>query len=537
MRTKLLQDYYQSKDYASLYKKRADIWNRCANEPGFIQKMSLEVWKNDPVEFIETFGWVIIPEFNNAVKPLFLFPYQERIIEKIHKAELSGEDHEILVDKPRGMGLTWILVWYQLWRWLFTENWGGFNLSRSESEVDNGTTDPGSSLFGKYRWGIDHLPQWMIPEGFVPKGKKGTTTDMMLRISNPQIGSSLIGSSTNQGAGRSRRYSMTFVDECFAIEHFQSVYRSLQSVSRVKVFVSTVKAGRIYQDFKSMTEAAGNYISLTWKDHPFKDQIWYEEQIKKAEFDPEVMKEIEVDYSVNIKSQYYPEIRNAKIVHDVQYDRTKPLYVGMDFGSQDSTVLVFCQFNGIEMIILECIRNTRRNLDWYVPFLNPTVVEKPDHYTPYFRTRLKTIQSWSKPVAYFGEAAHFQKVMPLNRSIADELVKSGIRLICNNYAVKYEPRRHATSEMLSRTVFNFSSDGVTDLYDAIANSRYADANRGTSKESHMKPVHDDVISDYRSAFENLCVNVARIFRNQRKDVTVDNDTKQFANNMIRFLKI
>ena len=536
MRTLLLQNYYKSKDYFTLNKQRADIWNLCKTDPLFITKKCLE-WKEDPVGFIEAFGWVIIPEFNNAIKPFFLFPYQRTIIKKIYKAEVSGEDHEILIDKPRGMGLTWTLTWYQLWRWLFTENWGGFNLSRSESEVDDGTIDPGSSLFGKYRWSIDHLPSWLIPEGFVPKGKKGTTTDMMLRISNPAINSSLIGSSTNQSAGRSRRYSLTFVDECFSIEHFQSVYRSLQSVSRVKVFVSTVKAGRIYQDFKNMTEAAGNYISLTWKDHPFKDQIWYDEQIKKAEFDPEVMKEIEVDYSVNIKSQYYPEIRQAKIQRDVQYDRTKPLYVGMDYGSQDSTVLIFAQFNGFDLVILECIRNTRRNLDWYVPFLNPTIVENPDFYTPYYRSRLKTTQTWTKPVAYFGEAAHFQKVMPLNRSIADELIKNGIRLTFNNYAVRHEPRRHATSQMLARTVFNFSSDGVTDLYDAIANSRYADTNRGTSKESHMKPVHDDIISDYRSAFENLCCSVSRVFRNQRKDIVDNPESKQFANNMIKYLKI
>jgi hypothetical protein len=537
MRTKLLHDYYESKDYLTKLKQRADIVNKCKSDSNFVIKMSLEVWRNDPVAFIETFGWVIIPEFNNSIEPFFLFPYQKTIIEKIYKAEESGEDHEILVDKPRGMGLTWTLVWYQLWRWLFSENWGGFNLSRSEAEVDNGTNDPGSSIFGKYRWGIEHLPDWLIPEGFVPKGKKGTTTDMMLRISNPKLGSSLIGSSTNQSAGRSRRYSMTFVDECFAIEHFQSVYRSLQSVSRVKVFVSTVKAGRIYQDFKSMTEEQGNYISLSWKDHPFKDQIWYEEQVKKAEFDPEVMKEIEVDYSVNIKSQYYPEIRQARTAVDIQYDRTKPLYVGMDYGSQDSTVLIFAQLIGIDIVILEVIRNSRRNLDWYVPFLNPSIVENPDHYTPYYRTRLKTIQTWTKPVAYFGEAAHFQKVMPLNRSIADELIKNGIRLSYNNYAGKYEVRRHTVAQMLPHTVFNFSSDGAIDLYDAIANSRYADSNRGTSKESHMKPVHDDIIADYRSAFENLCVNVSRIFRNQRKDVTINPDNKQFANQMIRFLKI
>jgi hypothetical protein len=499
--------------------------------------MAIERWSVDPIEFIETFAWVVIPEFNNSVKPFFLFPYQKKIVTKIWEAELSGLEHEILIDKPRGMGLTWTLVWYQIWRWLFTPNWGGFNLSRSESEVDDGTFDPGSSIFGKYRWGIQHLPSWLLPEGFVPKGKKGTTTDMMLRITNPQLSSSLIGSTTNQNAGRSRRYAFTFIDECFAIEHFSSVYRALQSVSRVKVFVSTVKSGRVYQEFKNLCETAGNYISLTWKDHPFKDKQWYEEQLKKAEFDPEVMKEIEVDYAVNIKSQYYPEVRQAKTLYDVQYNRDKPLYVSLDFGTQDRTVLIFSQFDGMYLNILECVSNSRKNLDWYVPFLNPSIVENPDHYTPLYKGILKKIQTWNKPTAYFGEAAHFMKVMPLNRSIADELIKYGIRLICNNYAVKHEPRRHATSLMLPRTVFNFSSDGVTELYDSISNSRYADSMRGTSKESHMKPVHDDVIADFRSSFENLCVNIPRIFRNQRKDTMSVPETKQFANNMLRYLKI
>ena len=110
MRTKLLQDWYISKEYLAKNKARGDIWNKCGTDQFFITKMALEVWSKDPIAFIETFGWVIIPEFNNAIKPFFLFPYQRKIIEKIHQAELSGEDHEILVDKPRGMGLTWTLV-------------------------------------------------------------------------------------------------------------------------------------------------------------------------------------------------------------------------------------------------------------------------------------------------------------------------------------------------------------------------------------------------------------------------------------------
>lgn len=537
MRHKLLEEWYDSPTYRQKLQARMEVLKQCDEEPLNITRLALERWSVDPIEFIETFGWICLPEYNNSVKPFFLFPYQKKIITKIWEAELSGADHEILIDKPRGMGLTWLLVWYQIWRWLFTPNWGGFNLSRSEAEVDDGSFDPGSSIFGKYRWSIGHLPQYLIPEGFTPKGKKGTSTDMALRISNPQISSSLIGSTTNQNAGRSRRYAFTFIDECFAIEHFQSVYRALQSVSRVKIFVSTVKAGRIYQDFKAQCEENGDYISLKWSDHPFKDQEWYEEQLKKAEFDPEVMKEIEVDYAVNIKSQYYPEIRQSKTLYDIQYIREKPLYVSLDFGSQDRTVIIWWFYDDGNFFVLECISNARKNLDWYIPFLNPGIVENPAHYTPYYREVLKKIQTWGKPVAYFGEAAHFQKVMPLNRSIADELIKFGVRLMCNNYAVKHEPRRHATTLILPKTVFNFSSDGVTELYDAIAASRYAESMRGTSKESHMKPVHDDEIGDFRSAFENGAVNFPRILRNQRSDIPQATKKDNQVQSMIKYLKI
>ena len=538
MRFALLEQFYNSPEYRNRVMARMEVLKTCEEEPLNITRLALERWSVDPIEFIEQFGWVMIPEFNNQVKPFFLFPYQKKIITKLWEAELSGHDNEILIDKPCGMGLTWILVWYQVWRWLFTPNWSGFNLSRSESEVDDGSSDSGSSIFGKYRWAIAHLPAWLLPEGFVPKGKKGTPTDMMLRISNPQLSSSLVGSSTNQNADRSRRYGFIFVDECFSIEHFQSVYRSIQSVARTKVFVSTVKAGRVYQEFKNLCQEAGNYISLTWKDHPFKDQIWYEEQLKKAEFDPEVMKEVDVDYAVNIKSQYYPEIRQAKSLPDIPYNRDKPLYIGLDFGGQqDFTAMVWAQYDGGYLNVIESMSNTRKTLDWYIPFLNPGVIENPEHYTPFQRDLLKKIQTWSKPVAYFGEVAHFQKQMPTNRSIADELVRYGIKLMCNNYAVGHVPRRHATVQMLPHTIFNFGSDGVTELYDAIATSRYSDANRGVSKESHIKPVHDPKIADLRSCFENLAVNIPRIFRNQRKEMAGQTENKQFANTLIKYLKI
>lgn len=535
MRYELLKNYYEGPEYLAKLRARAQALDLMSSDPLMRARMILDVYSTDPIAFIETFGCVKIPEYEGATKPFFLFEYQKRILLRLQEAEISNLDYEFLIDKPRGMGLTWILLWYMYWRWLFKPQWSGFLLSRTEAEVDDGSTLPDGSLFGKLRWMISKTPSFMLPEGFTPKGKKGTTTDMALRLVNPAIGSSLIGSTTNANAGRSRRYSFILVDECFSIEHFQAVWRALQSVARMKVFISTVKSGKMTQDFRDMVEKAGNYISLKWKDHPFKDQIWYDEMLKKSEYDPEVMKEVEVNYAINPRSQYYPEIAKAEVLPEILYDRGKPLYVSLDIGRQDLTVLIWYQFDGMYHKVIECYANRNRPIEWYAPFLNPTLPYNPDKYTPPQIERLKRVRAWAKPVAYFGEEAHNHKVMPLNSSPAMEFIRFGIRLMWNNNAIKYEPRRLATSLLLPRTKFNGKSEYVMTLYDAITNSRYTNA--AVSKDSAKKPVHDEEIADYRSALENYMVNITRVFRNQRSDMQTAGGGGNAISSLIKSLKI
>lgn len=537
MRYKLLEQFYQGTEYREKLTSRVNTLKMCEADPLAIDRLILSSWAVDPIAFIEQFGWVKIPEYGDSLKPFFLFDYQEKIIQKVQDSELSHEDHELLVDKPRGMGLTWIMVWYMVWRFLFTPQWTGFVLSRTETEVDDGTDTPDNSIFGKVRWAISMLPDFIYPQGFTPKGKKGTSTDQILRLTNPQMSSAIIGSSTNSNAGRSRRYSFILIDECFSIEGFNAVYRALQSVARVKMFMSTVKQGRVYQDFKNMVELAGDYISLSWKDNPFKDQLWYEEQLKKAEFDPEVMKEIEVDYSVNIKSQYYPEIRDAKMIPDVQYNRKLPLFISFDSGQQDLTVIVWWQFDGAFFTAIECFASSRKPWDWYVPFMNPEKTYVAAMYLPKQIAVLNRVRTWSKPKAWFGEAAHF-KAESDNLSLAQRLYKGGgIRLLMNNYAVQYEPRRKATSLLLKRTIFNSSSDGVMDLYDGIANSRYASSIKATSRDTILKPVHDVGTADYRSAAENFYVNVGRVIRGQREDIHTELKGNNFIGDIVKYLRV
>jgi hypothetical protein len=389
----------------------------------------------------------------------------------------------------------------------------------------------GNSIFGKIRYMIDHLPPWILPPSYQPKITRGTPTDMGLKLINPDMGTAIIGSSTNSNAGRSRRYRTTFIDECFSIERFNEVYRSLQSVSRLKLFVSTVKPGRQFEQFMKMCKANDAYISLTWKQHPFKDQEWYEEQIKKAEFDPEVMKEIEADYSIDPRSQYYPEVKDAKVM-PLEYDRQRPLYVSIDIGRQDLTVILYWQYDGMFKLV-EAYFNKLRPIDWYVPFLNPEALWNPEDYNEYQRKFIERFKSWKKPVAYFGEQAHTLKVMPLNVSSQDVLNKYGIRLLYNPNAINHPPRRMATSVNLSRTIFNQASDSVMRTYDAIAQSRYAGSTH-TSTEV-LRPVHDNELADFRAAVENFFVCVPRLFRVQRDEIPQED--KSFASGIIKRLKM
>lgn len=535
MRYALLDNFYNSPEYMAKLRKRAENMKIMAEDPLMRAKMVMETYAVDPIAFIEDFGWVKIPEYGNAIKPFFLFDYQKKVIQKLHESEFSNLDHELLVDKPRGMGLTWIVLWYMYWRWLFTPNWTGFLLSRTEDEVDDGGNLPDSSLFGKLRWMIAHTPSFIIPDGFVPKSKKGTNTDSNLRLINPNLGTSLIGSTTNANAGRSRRYSFILIDECFAIERFNEVWRSLQSVARMKVFISTVKAGKVYQDFRKLASDMGDYISLKWSDHPFKDQVWYDEIIKKAEFDPEVMKEIVVDYALNPKSQYYPEVRQSIVSDEVIYDRKRPLYVSLDIGRSDLTVLIWWQYDGSKFSVVECYANRNKPIEWYAPFLNRELEYNPLNYNQYQIETLSRVRSWNKAVAFFGEEAHNHKVMPLNTSPVQEFYKYGVHVRWNVNAIKHEPRRHATATLLPKTIFNQKSDYVMQLYDAISNSRYA--NSVTSKEGAMKPVHDQDIADFRSAAENFYVNITRVLRHQRTEIQYQGEEKNRINQIIKMLKI
>lgn len=538
MRVQLIKEYYESEEYIAKLRFRVQNLKEMHENEFVRAERLLSIYSVDPIRFIEDFCFIKFTEFDARPKPFFLFEYQKKIVLELLQMENSDDYIDCLIDKPRGMGLTWLVSAFFVWRFLFKPHYSAFILSRTEDEVDDGTPNPDSSIFGKLRWQLSMFPQWMLPDGFRPKQGKGTTTDSSLRMLNPAIGSSIIGSSTNANAGRSRRYSTTFVDECFYIEHFQEVNRSLTSVSRMKIFVSTTVESKAAKDFKDMCEKQGTYLPLTWKDHPFKDQQWYDELKAKAEQldDPDLMREAQIDYSVSPKSQYYPQVVDAECVPLV-YEKNRPLFISLDIGGrQDKTVFGYWQFDGLHFDLIEAYENNNKPIEWYAPFLTPNTMIDPQYeYNEYQKLLIGKLRTWNKAVAHFGELDHTVKRMPTNKSSADYLKPYGVNIIYNQYAIQHLPRHAAVSSLLPKMRFNSDSPAVMRVYDALANSKYVGTNKNTAE--NLKPVHGtDGTADRRAMLENFAVNVGRLLKHQRADVN-DPHVRSFAGAIIKKLRV
>lgn len=518
MRLELVRKYLNSEEYKKKLIIREERWNKIEENPISFYKDILEIYSVNPIEFIETFGFIKITKLDTKDYPLFLFDYQKKILLKVWESEVDENEHEIFIDKPREMGLTWLFVWYFIWRWLFKEGWSGFVISRKEDEVDDGTANPEGSIFGKIRWGLNRLPDILLPTGFISRsaGKRGSLTDLKLKIINPVMESVIHGSSSASHTGRSRRYSFVFVDEFFAIENAFSIYRALQSVSKVKAFITTLaEFDPRFEQFKELAKQKGEYISLTWKDNPFKDEIWYQEQLQKLQFDPDIIREIEPVYTVNPELRYYPEADNVE-EKELEYNSELPLYASIDIGSNDLTVIVWYQYTGEKINVLEAFWDRRRDLEYYVPLLSKKLVPDYSKYDDKRLKILKKVREWREPLYVFGEMAHVQQRMPYNVSDAQILRKYGIRFTYNAYEGGalggHRLRRRSVSLILPFSVFNKNSEGVMLVLKSLKMARFVEpTHRSAGKNAYGSPVHDR-LADFRAAFENFAMNFVKVIR-------------------------
>lgn len=241
--------------------------------------------------------------------PLILFPRQEDFVYYI-LALIDGEE-DGLVEKCRDMGATWVAVAVSVWLWLFkagaTVGWG----SRKQELVDRlGVPD---SIFEKIRMVIRGLPPEFLPLGFSDREHM-----TFMKVLNPESGSAIVGE-VGDNIGRGGRSLVYFKDESAHYARPELIEAALSDNTRCQIDISSVNGlGNV---FHRKREAGVEYVDgepepgrvnvfvMDWRDHPEKNQAWYDRRKRKA-YESGLMaifaQEVDRDYSASREGVLIP---------------------------------------------------------------------------------------------------------------------------------------------------------------------------------------------------------------------------------------
>lgn len=161
--------------------------------------------------WINAFVWSFDPRPSGkrgTTTPFITFACQDEVVLELVRAikppesddfdELAARD--VLIEKSRDMGATWVCLLVILWFVLFDPDQMDFFVMSYKKELVDGDA---KSLFGKLDFCLQHLPSWMVPE----------YERTSMRLASRRNGSTVQGESTTGRAGVSGRFAGMFMDE------------------------------------------------------------------------------------------------------------------------------------------------------------------------------------------------------------------------------------------------------------------------------------------------------------------------------------
>jgi len=304
-------------NYTELFMERQARFLQIKQDP-MLQLGSLAYYKDNPIDFIN--DWCITYDPRNAflglptLMPFYLFPKQKDLVQFLH--ECIKDQESGLIEKCRDMGATWVAVGVSVWLWALHDGsavgWG----SRKEQLVDK-IGDP-DSIFEKIRMVIQNLPFWFLPVKF-----DFYKHSSFMKISNPENRATITGEA-GDNIGRGGRKLIYFKDESAHYERPEKIEAALGDTTNVQIDISSVHgSGNVFHRRKLSGEVweptqigrpkrgTTRVFIMDWRDHPAKNQAWYDARRAKAEREGLLhvfSQEVDRDYSAAIEGILIPAV-------------------------------------------------------------------------------------------------------------------------------------------------------------------------------------------------------------------------------------
>lgn len=238
---------------------RAEILLACRRSPEFF--INGFCWTKRQRSQDES-GMTVLSEEAEIDMPFVLWACQAEALQAFAEylpfaAGDRGRGGNLVIDKGREMGATWLVIAYMLHQWLFIKGRNFILLSRKEELVDMRYNV--DSLFGKLDYLLSFLPAWMRPD--INRAEN--------RLANLINNNLFQGESTSKYAGQSQRAAAALVDEAAKIENLEEISRNLGETVVTQFLVSTPdKRGIAFTKIRN--NPATKLVVLHWSRHPEK---------------------------------------------------------------------------------------------------------------------------------------------------------------------------------------------------------------------------------------------------------------------------
>jgi hypothetical protein len=501
-RQQITDKYYASKDIMDRQIQRLKITDASDKNP----EARVLTWKlcqreeasaEGCIFFIENFGWTYNARMMNigrsAHLPFVLYEFQKDAIRQLVDHIENGRD--LLIEKSRDMGVTWLTVWVFLWFWLFRD---GTNLlvgSYKEALVDNRSDD---SMFGRLDYALDSLPKWMMPRYF--QKKKHRTK---LKLQNPANYNLISGDTMNPDFGRGSRKTAIFFDELGSWDYAKDAWESAGDTTNCRIANSTPKG---YNFYAKLRNSGIDLLTLHWSKHPLKDQEWYDFECSRRTPE-EVAQELDISYNKSQEGRVYPEWNeNNVVLGNFEYDETLPLYVGWDFGKEDPTCIIWAQPKNGRLRIIDTYTRNGKNIDFFVPFVTGMVSSESYDYTKTDYEIIERHKTWKKGV-HFGDPAGRNGNQVTDATVLTILKSHGININFKETWQPFQKRKRAVKSLIMNGI-DINRNDLTEFFNmSMENASYPKVKvSGEDEIRSLKPKHDWT-SHYRSAFEYLALGL------------------------------
>jgi phage terminase large subunit len=148
------------------------------------------------------------------------------------------------------------------------------------------------------------------------------------------------------------------------------------------------KYSATHERFRESFPSNSKIVALQWQDNDWFPEVLNEQRLEDKEKRPDMYEHIwEGGYLVYSEGAYYStELRRAKDedrITKVRYDRGKGVITAWDLGIGDSTSIVFAQFIGAEVHIIDFYEASGAGLEHYVKTLQDKGYVYDQHVLPH----------------------------------------------------------------------------------------------------------------------------------------------------------